>query len=47
MTCQSQEVGVGHLLMSLQLAGNGLERIRNGKILDPEFVVRMSQVGGK
>lgn len=44
MICQREEVGVGDLLVALQLARDGIERFRNGKILDPELMVLMREV---
>lgn len=47
MNGQCEEVGVGNLLMALQLAWDGTESLRDGKILDPEVMVLVSQVSGK
>src|SRR5438270_1897550 len=44
MICQREEVRVGDLLMALQLARDGIERFRNGKILDPELMVLVRDV---
>src|SRR4051812_21988215 len=47
MLCQREKVGAGDLLMALQLAGNGSECFRDGKILDPEVMVLMREVRRK
>jgi|GEM_PF-6078782 len=47
MICEREEVSVGDLFVALQLARDGLERFRYGKILNPEVVVLVRKVRRK